>query len=64
MEIDQFNDVNKKISDRYNIKYINITDISRKGISEPSLVASDGLHPSEKMYALWVERIAKEITLR
>lgn len=61
-EIDQFNDVNKKITDQYSIKYINITDISRQGLSEPSLVASDGLHPSEKMYALWVQEIAKKIT--
>ncbi|HEV8515957.1 MAG TPA: SGNH/GDSL hydrolase family protein [Cyclobacteriaceae bacterium] len=63
-EIDQFNEVNRKITNQYNVKYINITDISRQGINEPSLVAADGLHPSGKMYTLWVERIVKEITLR
>jgi lysophospholipase L1-like esterase len=63
-EIDQFNDVNKKITDQYNVKYIDITDISRQGIGEPSFVASDGLHPSGKMYTLWVERIAKKIILK
>ena len=62
--IDQFNDVNKKISADYHVKYIGITDISRQGITDPSLVAGDGLHPSGKMYALWVQRIAKEITLK
>lgn len=56
--VDQFNSTNKKISDRYGVKYISITDISRQGLSEPSLVAADGLHPSGKMYALWVNRIA------
>ena len=63
-DIDQFNKVNKKITDQYNVKYINITDISRQGISEQPLVAPDGLHPSGKMYELWVERMSKEITLK
>jgi len=56
--------VSKKITDQYNVRYINITDISRQGMIQPSLVASDGLHPSGAMYSLWVERIAKQITLR
>ncbi|MBS1507286.1 MAG: SGNH/GDSL hydrolase family protein [Bacteroidetes bacterium] len=56
--IDQFNNANKKISDSLAVKYISITDISRQGLIDPSLVAADGLHPSGKMYALWVTRIA------
>ncbi len=56
-EIDQFNNENKKITENYNVKYINITDISRMGIEDPTLIADDGLHPSEKMYTLWVNRI-------
>ena len=63
-EIDQFNEVNKKISDQYNIKYISITDISRQAISDPSLVAPDGLHPSGKMYSLWAQRITNQVTLK
>ncbi len=63
-EIDQFNEISKKISDLYDINYISITDISRQAISNPSLVAPDGLHPSGKMYALWAERIAKGVTLK
>jgi len=63
-EIDLFNEVNEKITNQYHIKYFNITNISRRGISEPSLVAADGLHPSGKMYALWVQQMAKEITLK
>lgn len=62
--IDQFNAINRKITDQYKIKYINITDLSREGLRQPELVAGDGLHPSGKMYALWVERMAKEITLK
>jgi lysophospholipase L1-like esterase len=57
MAIDEFNSVNKKITRALGVKYFNITDISRKGFEDPDLVASDGLHPSGKMYRLWVERI-------
>jgi len=56
-QIDAFNGVNRAISEVYAVKYINITDISRRGLEEPDLIAEDGLHPSGKMYALWVERI-------
>src|ERR1041385_1019889 len=57
-EIDLFNEVSQKICKRINVRYINITDISREGLNDPTLVASDGLHPSGKMYALWANRIA------
>ena len=56
-QLDEFNAINKKISKKYKVAYYNITDISRKGIEEPSLVADDKLHPSGKMYTLWTERI-------
>ena len=62
--IDQFNEVNKRISSQYKVKYVDITDISRTGLDRPDLVASDGLHPSGKMYALWAQRIAQEIALK
>ena len=57
MAIDEFNTLNEKITRSLGVKYFNITDISRKGFEDPELVASDGLHPSGKMYRLWVERI-------
>ena len=55
--IDEFNTVNKSISEKYGIKYFYITDISRKGLDDPALVAEDGLHPSGKMYSEWVKVI-------
>jgi len=61
--IDAYNAVNKSISDKYGVKYYNITDISRRGLDEPDLVAADGLHPSEKMYSQWVQVILSEITI-
>jgi lysophospholipase L1-like esterase len=55
--IDAFNAINKSITEKMGVKYINITDISRRGLTEPSLVADDGLHPSGNMYTEWVSRI-------
>jgi lysophospholipase L1-like esterase len=60
-EIDEFNQVNRQIADNYNVKYIDITPISRRGLVQPELVASDGLHPSGLMYAQWVQEILKNI---
>jgi lysophospholipase L1-like esterase len=59
--IDKFNAANKHITDSLGIKYFDITPISRKGLADPELVASDGLHPSGKMYRQWVEMIRKDI---
>jgi lysophospholipase L1-like esterase len=56
-EIDQFNAINKEESAKAGVNYTNITDISRQVSIDASLVAYDGLHPSEKMYGLWVGRL-------
>ena len=61
--LDRFNDINKRITEKAGIKYINITDISRQGIQQPELVADDGLHPSGKMYSLWVDRIVESLVV-
>jgi lysophospholipase L1-like esterase len=55
--IDAFNLVNQNITNQYGIAYVNVTDISRKGIQQPNLVAADGLHPSAKQYTEWVKRL-------
>lgn len=59
-ELDAFNDINRLISKKMGVKYFYITDISRRGLAEPDLVANDGLHPSGKMYREWVELILKD----
>lgn len=61
--VDAFNLANRKITEGLGVRYFDITDISRKGLAEPDLVASDGLHPSGKMYARWVEVILADATL-
>ncbi len=53
-EIDFYNHINDSIAATYGITYFDITPISRSGLSQPELVASDGLHPSGLQYSLWV----------
>jgi lysophospholipase L1-like esterase len=62
--IDQFNESIKKICEKLDVKWIYITDISREGLNNPELIASDGLHPSEKMYALWAKQIGETLSLK
>lgn len=62
--IDLFNEINARITYKYKVQYFNITEISRDGLADPSLVAGDGLHPSGKMYAQWVELIVRDLEWR
>jgi lysophospholipase L1-like esterase len=57
MELDQYNQINQAITNRYGIQYFYITDFSRQAKNDPSLIASDGLHPSGRMYSQWVAQI-------
>jgi lysophospholipase L1-like esterase len=54
-EIDAFNAVNKAETEKADAHYIDITPFSREAINDSSLIASDGLHPSGKMYAEWAK---------
>jgi len=58
-EIGQFNLANKTISFQLGVNYIDITPIS--GENDPSLIASDGLHPSGKQYKRWVDLLTPMI---
>ena len=63
-EIDDFNLVNKTITDSVGVSYFDITSISREGLDKPELVASDNLHPSGEQYSRWVELFYDEIKLK
>jgi lysophospholipase L1-like esterase len=56
-QLNSYNEVNKHLALAYRVKYIDITTGTREAISDPSLVAVDGLHPSAKEYAKWAEKI-------
>lgn len=57
MQIEQYNNFAKNYCLEHHIAFVDITDITQQGLSQPSLVASDGLHPSEMAYARFVERL-------
>ena len=56
-QIDLYNLFAENYCAQNNITFVNITDITRQGLENPSLVAGDGLHPSKIAYSLFVERI-------
>ncbi len=56
-EIDNYNDFAQSNTEARNIIFLNITDITRRGLQEPDLVASDGLHPSTVAYKEFVDRL-------
>ena len=56
-QIDQFNAINRAETERSGAHYLDITPISRQAAQDRSLLATDGLHPSGKMYAHWVKLI-------
>jgi lysophospholipase L1-like esterase len=60
-EIDDYNTANKTIADKYKVQYIDITPGTREVTKDPSLVASDGLHPSAKDYNRWAVKFVDGI---
>lgn len=60
-EIDEFNRVNKRVSLKKGVHYVDITPVSRLAAERKELVAGDGLHPSGEMYKLWVELLIPEV---
>jgi lysophospholipase L1-like esterase len=56
-EVDEFNDSVRSEAERAGVRYVDITPISRRVGREPDLLAPDGLHPSARMYAAWVEAV-------
>jgi lysophospholipase L1-like esterase len=61
-EINQYNAVNRAETEKASAHYIDITPISREAVNDPALIASDGLHPSAKMYAEWA-RLALPVVM-
>jgi len=62
-EIDEFNQINLEETMKAKVTYVDITPISREAENNPELIASDGLHPSGKMYEEWVKLILPEVKM-
>jgi lysophospholipase L1-like esterase len=60
-EIDAFNNINKTISEKYSVSYIEITEGSRDVKNNQALVARDKLHPSGLEYGKWARKLAEKI---
>lgn len=60
-QIDAYNAIAAEEAAAAGIRFFDITPISRQAGDQPSLLATDGLHPSGEMYAAWVELIAAEV---
>jgi lysophospholipase L1-like esterase len=60
-QIDSFNVINKQITLAKSVNYIDITPSTRMAATDPSLVATDGLHPSGKEYSKWAALLAAVI---
>ncbi|MEO1253710.1 MAG: SGNH/GDSL hydrolase family protein [Bacteroidota bacterium] len=56
-ELDNYNAIAEKIAKLRDVKFIDITSESRKIKEDASFIASDGLHPSGKMYSRWVDQM-------
>ena len=61
-EIDAFNAVNRKITSKYKVQYIDITPGTRMAATDTTLVTKDKLHPSGKEYTKWAEKVSKFVT--
>tara|TARA_B100000886_G_scaffold211618_1_gene146567 strand:+ start:3147 stop:3893 length:747 start_codon:yes stop_codon:yes gene_type:complete len=56
-KIDLFNSSLRKFASTNNLKFVDVTEISRRGIEEPNLITGDSLHPSGIMYLEWAKKI-------
>jgi len=63
LQIDQFNAVVQLETQKKDILFFDITAISRQALEDSTLIASDGLHPSGKMYRLWVENLLPTLSI-
>ena len=56
-EINLFNNSLINFANSNGLKYVDVTEISRRALSGSNLLASDNLHPSGLMYLEWVKKI-------
>lgn len=58
MEIDRFNQLNRKIAEQEQVAYLDVTTSSRRASSDGQLIATDGLHPSGLEYRNWAAMLS------
>lgn len=60
-ELNNYNTIIEEEAKKRNVMFIEITQSSRNAAVNPSLIASDSLHPSKKMYKIWAKKISKKL---
>jgi len=60
-EIDEFNTINKRISEKHKVHYIDITPLTREASTDLTLLTDDKLHPSGKDYKRWAQKVVDVI---
>lgn len=61
-ELQNYDHIAEEISGEYDIPFINITPISELAANDLSLLATDKLHPSAKMYSMWIGELLPTVT--
>jgi lysophospholipase L1-like esterase len=56
-EISEYNAKARDLSLAAGAEWVDITQVSRRMLDDPRMIASDGLHPSGEMYREWAEAI-------
>lgn len=59
--IAEFNAIEQQLALARGIKFVDISGMANLVTEDPTLVANDGLHPSGRQYAGWVELIAPAV---
>lgn len=62
-EIDKYNAFASNYCINNQVEFVSITDITRQGLNSPNLVASDGLHPSETAYKMFVDKMMSKVKI-
>lgn len=57
-QVDSFNLINRQLTTTEGCTYLDITPSSREALTNPTLVANDGLHPSGSEYRKWAMMLA------
>ena len=56
-ELDAYNAINRDEARRRHVQWADVAAVSRRAGAERRMLATDGLHPSGKQYALWLQTI-------
>ena len=55
-QLDAYNAAAAQVCEQRGVAWVDVTGLSRMRGADPMMLAKDGLHPSQTMYALWAAR--------